>query len=170
MATWLAVLPAVSAMPPPRLQSVSRKRVGAMSSPNRMAPGGLASSPPSVSAAQHLAADVLQVGGAGAEILVVGNLVADDLGIDRIDPGIVGGHAFGDRREGRFGQRLVLQHGELEFEDRRALLADAVAIRLPMRAVALRDRRAQRLGLRMRIASGEILGLWPVQGNSGPAA
>ena len=33
MATWLAALPAFSAMPPPELQSVSRKRVGAMSSP-----------------------------------------------------------------------------------------------------------------------------------------
>jgi len=50
MATWLAVLPAFSAMPPPWLQSVSRKRVGAMSSPHRMAPEGAVLPPSSVRA------------------------------------------------------------------------------------------------------------------------
>ena len=93
-------------------------------------------------------ADVLEIGGARPEIVVVGNLVADDLGIDGVDPGIVGRGAFGDRREGRLGQRLVVQHRKLELEDRGALLGS----RRHQRADARRgvsDRCPQRFGSRL---------------------
>ena len=76
---------AVSAMPPPALQSVSRKRVGAMSSPKGWRPAGTASSPSSVRARSTWSRMSLHVGGAGAEILVVGHFVADDLGVDAPD-------------------------------------------------------------------------------------
>ncbi len=57
-------LPLDSAMPPPADQSVARKRVGAMSSPNRIAPGGAIISPSRGQDIEHLLANVLEVGGA----------------------------------------------------------------------------------------------------------
>ena len=44
VATWLDTLPAVKAMPPPRLQSVMRKREGVKSLPTRIAPSGVVAS------------------------------------------------------------------------------------------------------------------------------
>ena len=79
IATWLAELPFVSAMPPPADQSVARKRVGAMSSPNRIAPGGALPVSGGGQRVEHLLADILQVGGPRPEIFVVGCLVAGDL-------------------------------------------------------------------------------------------
>ena len=74
IATWLAALPPESAMPPPADQSVSRKRVGVTSSPTRIAPGGSASVRRAGEVAQHAVAQVGEVGGAGAKIVVVRRL------------------------------------------------------------------------------------------------
>ena len=167
MATWLAVLPAVSAMPPPRLQSVSRKRVGAMSSPNRMAPAGSLRRRHPVSAAQHLVADVLQVGRAGPEIIVVGNLVADDLGVEGVDPGIVGRPCL--RRSPRRPARSAPRPPAWQAGIRGSPHSPRSRRRSACRCAPSRgDRRAQRLGLLVRVASRQIAR--PLPGAAGTAA
>ena len=57
---------------------------------------------------QHLVANVLEIGCPGAEIAVLGGLVAGDLVLQAGAPGIVGLRALLDRGEGRTGQGLVL--------------------------------------------------------------
>jgi len=75
--------------------------------------------------AQHPVTDVAQVGGAGAEIIVVGGFVAGDLAIERGGPGRICGGACVNRRERRRGERIVLQHRDLEAEHVLRLAVDA---------------------------------------------
>ena len=104
MATWLAGLPASSAMPPP---CSSRSRGSASARCRRRAGSRLAAAADLAVAgqrAQHRSRMSLQVGGAGAEIVVVGRLIAGDLRLERLPPGRVGRRARGDRGEGRAGR------------------------------------------------------------------
>ena len=117
MATWLEALPANSARPPPPAQSTDRNRLGVTSSPASTAPGGVASSSCARQRPEHPVADIGEVGGAGAEIVVGGRLIVGDLDGDGVRPGGDGVDAFGDRGEGGRGQRVILQHRDLEIED-----------------------------------------------------
>ena len=136
-------------------------------------PAGALRRRPSVSARSTWSRISLQVGGAGAEIVVVRRFVAGDLGVERVDPGVVGRGACGDRREGRLGQRLVVQHGELEFEDRRRSRRRAVADQRGDAApIACGDRRLA--ALRASAAASPLRQiarhLPGASGNSGPSA
>ncbi len=91
--------------------------------------------------AQNLVADIANVGRPGAKIVLVGCLVAGDLGVQRSGPGRIGGKPLRDAGEGRAGQRIVLKHGELEFEDFAGLAGRA------------RDQAGQPLGGRRERAS-----------------
>ncbi len=66
---------------------------------------------------EHPVADIGEVGGAGAEIVVGGRLVVGDLDGDGVRPGGDGVDAFGDRGEGGGGEGVILQHRDLEIED-----------------------------------------------------
>ena len=80
VATWPCALPCVSAMAPPRLQSVDRKREGERSRASRIAPAAtLASSAGAAQRGKHAVADIGEIAGAGAEMLVVGGLVVRHL-------------------------------------------------------------------------------------------
>ena len=98
-------------MPPPRLQSASRKRVGVTSSPIRIAPRRERTMPAAPARLRSTRSRrSRQVGGAGAEIVVVRGLVVGDLAVERCRPGVVGAGARRDRGRAPGRQRVVLQH------------------------------------------------------------
>ena len=66
--------------------------------------------------AQHAVANVLEIGGAGAEILIIRCNVAADLGIERRGPGFVRRHPLIDRGKGRRRKGVIFKHGDLESE------------------------------------------------------
>ena len=66
-------------------------------------------------------ADVLQVGGAGAEIRIIGRRIAGDFRVHRCFPGSIRGRTAGDGNAGRRHQLVVLQHRDLEGDDLRSL-------------------------------------------------
>ena len=95
-------------------------------------------------------AHILEIGRPGAEILVLGGLVARDLPVEGAAPGVIRRHAGRNLREGIGRQRVVLQHGDLETPGsrrprRRPLRREGSAPR------SRPDRRAQgrRLGCRV---------------------
>ena len=126
MATWLVVLPRVSAMAPPPLQSVSRKVVGAMSSPTSTAPSAPLAVPSPERWRSTRSRMSREVGGAGAEVIIVGGLVAGDLAVERIGPRDMRGRAAIDGRQGRSGERIVFQHGHLKAENVLRFALDAL--------------------------------------------
>ena len=133
-------------MPPPLLQSVARKREGVRSSASTMAPGrqaGLARY--ARQRAEHAVANIAQIVGAGAEMLVIGGLIALDFGVERRAPGLIRACSFGDRLESRGCERFILQHGDLESEDGRAIV---FGVRRELRELS--DRRDDRVSKRRR--------------------
>ena len=149
-------------MPPPADQSVARKRVGAMSSPNRIAPGGAVRSLVGCQRVEHLLAYILQVGRPCAEIFVVRRFIAGDLAGERVGPRLVGCPACVDRVESRAGERIVGEHGRLELQHVRRF---AGRRRCKHRKLLRRrfDRGLQRLRFRRRRAFGNIAGCATVQ-------
>lgn len=103
-------------MPPPFVQSVARKRVGGqvLAGQNgarwRWRRGGSGQGP------EHLVAYVFEIGGAGAEIGVVGGLVTDNFRVERFGPGLVGGLSVIDPGERRINQGIVGKKGELKID------------------------------------------------------
>ena len=75
--------------------------------------------------AQHAVTQVLHVGGAGAEIVILGGLIARDLTLERIGPGHMRTDAGLDGGEGRLRERVILQHRQLEAQHILCLALDA---------------------------------------------
>ena len=72
MATWLDGLPAKSAMPPPRVQSTDEKPARRHVLAGEHRAGGQVRRRRRRQVAEHPIAEVPEIGGAGAEIVVVG--------------------------------------------------------------------------------------------------
>ena len=66
---------------------------------------------------QHAIAQVAQIGGAGAEIRIVGLIVGRDFRIDRGAPRPIRGLAPRDQRKRRRGKIVVFEQRDLEREN-----------------------------------------------------
>ena len=105
-------------MPPPPLQSAARKRDGVEifadddGSRRRAWVHRHARE-----RTEHAVADVPQVTGASSEVFIRCCFVAGDFDVDRGPPCAIGASARGDGRKRGLGERLILEHGNLEGQD-----------------------------------------------------
>ena len=106
-----------AALGPVRLQEQRRRDVIANQYGARLRQMGLLAR----QMAQHAIAHVFQIGGTRPEIIIIGHLIAQNLGIDRPAPSIIGGPALVDQSTGGFEQRIILEQGDLKTEHLGAL-------------------------------------------------
>src|SRR6202008_3274006 len=71
--------------------------------------------------AEDAVTNVAEVGGPGSKIFVAGTVVAANLVIEDVGPSRIGGRPARDGEEGWVPERIVLQHGDLHFENRRTV-------------------------------------------------